>query len=168
MPDLIPETPSFIKIDEIEATIEKYEKEVLGLDKYERMDEPSYLRMHIDELRKKSPEELAEATIQLSRFSMNIQRRINRERSWLKWAKLKLDEFAAHDLPNVSTSYGWGGSLLLAKNASQQCKQLNGFIREIEMKIERLYDLPKHIDVIASAIKDYRFVNMRREKEYNA
>jgi hypothetical protein len=153
------------KVKEIEQSLEEFEKQVAGLPEWKETNAPNYLSMPLEQLRKKTPEELSEAAYELNVYALNIQRLLNRLHAWNKWGKSKLDEIATEYIDKVSTSYGWQERLMMIKNHPKECKQLNRFIRGVEMKIQRLYGLPDHIRFITESIRDIRFTNMRREKD---
>lgn len=148
----------------IEEALNKYEEEQVGLPKLEQTAAPAYLSMPLDDLRKKTPEELSEATIEIARYSLFIERSINRQKAWERWAKLKSDEYTAHYLGDVPDRYGFNERVLIARNNPEPCKILNKFIREIEMKLSRLYNVPKHISIIADAINNLKYIALKREK----
>jgi hypothetical protein len=150
---------------EIEKALDEYEKQV-GLPALQPMEAPSYLTMPLEELRKKSPEELAEASFEINRYAWYIQRVINKNRSWERWAKSKLAEIAASLLPSIAGNYGYNEREAISKNTHPLCRQLNAFARKVGMELDRLYYVPNDIRVIADSIRDIRFSQMRREKDY--
>lgn len=157
------------KIDEsyrktIDEALDKFEYEIAGLHRLDTMKAPEYLYMSIDVLRKKSPEELAEAFILINQYSLYIQRIINRNKAWERWAKSKLEEVACFYLPEVDMRFGSYERMQIAKNSPQICKRLNSFIRNVSMQSERLHDVPNNIKLIADSIRELKFIAMRKEK----
>lgn len=152
------------KVKELEETLDKYETEKAGLPNRKQLQAPKYLYMSIDELRKKTPDELAEAAYELSLYSFELDRLINAEKARERWAKAKLDEFTALYLEDVGSGYGWNERILIAKHKPEACQLLNSFIRDVEMKLSRLYGIPKHIEIISKCIDNLRFIAFKREK----
>ena len=140
----------------VDESIAKYLEDIAGLHKISAVKEPEALHIALDVLRKKTNEELAEMSLELVRYSMYIQRLINRETAWLRWAESKRDEFAAHALTTIEDGYGWNERMLMAQNSPQSCSILNRMLREIQMKIASLSYLPNEIKKIGECIKDIR------------
>lgn len=151
--------------EEIEKALEAFEAQ-LGLPKPQEMSAPRYLTMSVVELRAKSPEELSEAVFEINQYSLYIQRIINRNRGWERWAKSKLNEVAASYLPKVSGHYGFNERELICKNTPSLCKHLNAFLRKVGMELDRLYDLPNQLKNMADTIRELKFIALRREKNY--
>lgn len=164
MPSTIPETPEFIKQKEVDDALDLFEEQQCGLSKHEVMKEPPYLRMNLEVLKKKDPDELSEASYLLAQYSLNIQRSINRLKSWKFWSANKMDELVGGELEKVGNGFGWGERTLIVKSKSEICKKLNGFIRELDMKLNRLSELPNNIKIISDSIKDLKFAALKREK----
>lgn len=152
------------KVKELEEILDKYEKDKAGLPNRKQLQAPKYLYMAIDELRKKTPDELAEAAYELSLYSFELDRLINAEKAKERWAKARLDEFTADYLEDVPSGYGWNERMLIARHKPEPCKLLNQFIRDVEMKLSRLYGIPKHIEIISKCIDNLRFIAFKREK----
>lgn len=152
------------RVKEIEDTLDKFEAEKAGLPNRKQLEAPKYLFMPIAELRKKTPDELAEAAYELSLYSLELDRLINAEEAKKRWAKAKSDEFTAENLEKVGSGYGWNERILIARHNSEPCKILNNFIRDTEMKLSRLYNIPKHIEIISKCIDSLRFIAFKREK----
>lgn len=151
-------------LKKIDEALDQYEKEHIGLPERQQYNAPEVLYMNIADLRKKTPEYLAESSLELARYTLEVERKINKEKAWERWAKLKSDEYTAKFLEDVPQGYGWNERILIARNKPDVCKRLNGFIREIEMKLSRLYNVPKHIEVISKCIDNLRFIALKREK----
>ena len=142
---------------QIEETIAKFEKEEAGLPDMGESSLPKYASMSVSELSKKTPEELAEASYAIAQYAFYIQRLLNKYRSWQRWAYSKLEEVSSSYLPEIDLNYGWNACMQMAKNDPDPCKKLNKFIRETNMKIDRLREVPRHLEMISSSIKDIRF-----------
>ncbi len=153
-------------IKEIEAALEEYEKQ-LGFDASLNIKPPEYLYMPLEQLRKKDPESLTEAELEIARYGLQIQRVINRHKSWVNWGYSKLNELAAYNLPKVQGTYGYSQQELLAKNSGEAAKTLNKFIREAKLRLDRLTDTPKGIEDIANAIRGMKFVALKREGQHD-
>jgi hypothetical protein len=168
MPDEPKKESSFLDeqyIKEIEDILDNYESK-LGLPAQQKMNAPAYLTMSLAELRKKSPDELAEAVFEINQYSLFIQREINKNRAWLAWSKSKLNELAAGYLPEVGGHYGFNERELIAKNSPPMCKRLNAFTRKINMELERMYGVPDQIRAMADSINDMKYAAIRREKNF--
>ncbi len=152
-------------IEDINNGLDEYDNQMAGLPKWSKIDAPSYLTMDLDQLRKKSPDELSEALIQLGQYALNVQRLINRNRSWERWGKAKLDQLTAHYLPEVGSNFGFNERILLARNNPEYCKRINAFLVKVQMRLDDLDQLPYHIKLISDSIKDLKFLAIRREKE---
>lgn len=158
MNTLIPE-------DEINSILEKFEEDC-GLPKWKQIQTPIWLEMNLEDIRRKTPEELSEAILEINRYALSIDRMINKLYAWKKWAISKLNDYAAQNLDKVSPTAGWGGQMLLARTAPEECKKINSFLRGLDMKIERLHKTPEGIRLIGDAIRDIKFSKIRQEKEY--
>jgi len=148
----------------LELELDKYEEEQLGLPVLKDHQKPKYLYMSIEELRKVPHQELAEASFELNRYSFYIERVIGKNKAWEKWAKAKLDELMVENLEKVPNRYGYNERPMIAKHGSDACKKLNSFIRELEMKLARLYNVPKHVNIISDSINNIRYSMMHRDK----
>jgi len=155
------ETEIFTK--EIDAALDRFEGE-LGIPKNQKVEPPKYIYMTLNEIQKTSPQELSEASFLIGQYSMYIQRCINKNRAWERWAKLKIDELAAMNLPNIDRYYGSFERMQLAKNTSPLCKKVNSLWRTVSMRLERLYGIPDNLKVISDSIKEIRFMQLRKEK----
>jgi hypothetical protein len=150
---------------EIEKALVEFEKQA-GLPGLQPMEAPACLSMSLQELRKLSPEQLAEASFEIGQYAWYIQRLINKNKSWERWAKSRLGEIAASLLPQIGGHYGFNEREQISKNTHPLCRELNAFMRKIGMEIDRLYNVPNDIRVIGESIRDLRFSAMRREKDY--
>ena len=140
----------------IQQAIEKYEEEHVGLSKLINNKEPEYLHMSLEDLRNKTIEELAEASLLLHRYAFQIQRIVNKENAWLRWAESRKNDATGRSLYQVEGDFGWNERMLIAQTQPQECALLNQFIRELTMKIATLSYLPTEINRIADCIKDIR------------
>lgn len=125
---------------------------------------PACMSMPITELRRKTPEDLIEYALEIQRYSLYIQRLLNRERSWMKWCLSKRDELAASNLAELEIGHGWEERMVRAKNGTDACVAVNAFLRKVTMRSEALAGIPDELSKIASIINDMRFVAMKREK----
>jgi len=157
--------PEDVAYDQINEAIKQFEKQEAGLPDWSKSEAPKYLEMSIEQLRKKTPDELSEAVLELNRYAFNIQRLLNQKKGWERWAKSKLDELTAHNIQNISDSFGYNERPMIAKFGSENCRKLNKFLRKIEMQIIRLQELPFYIRCIAENIRDIKFLSLKREKE---
>lgn len=122
--------------------------------------------MKVSDLRKVGPHILAEFAFEITQYSLYIQRCVNREHSWLTWAKSKLDEYSANELANTDPQYGWNGRLLIAKNKPELCRVINTFISGVQMKIDRLQYIPKELDRMSEIIMRISFLAQKKESSY--
>lgn len=150
---------------EIEEALSKYENEI-GLSPNYKVEEPKCLSLSLEEIRKKTPEQLSEFIYEINKYSIYIQRILNNNKAWERWCKSKLDELTAHYIPEVNGQYGFNERILMARHNPTICKKLNQFMREIGMKIDRLYTIPNDLKVMSDSIKDLKFSMIRREKDY--
>lgn len=150
--------------EQIDKVLDQFETEKASLPEWKVYMRPSILDMHIDEIRKKTPQELAEASFEIRRYVLNIKRLQNRLSAWKQWGNAKLEEIAASNLINISPEYGWNGRMLLARNSGENCKLMNQFIRKISMELESLNHIPENIEMIAKSVESMRFVNYKKEQ----
>jgi len=148
----------------VEEYIKKYEEKNLGFPNLDQFKLPEHLVRPISELRKKSIEELTESIICLHQYSLFIQKSLNEEKAWKTWALSKIDEVAGEQIQQIGNGYGWSERMLIAKTQHPLCKELNKFLREINMKIDRMYGVPNEIDKIADSINNLRFEKIRQLK----
>jgi hypothetical protein len=148
----------------LQTIIDKYHEEQTGLPALQPTKAPAVLTLPIHEIRRKTPDELIEFNLELVRYAMYIERVLNREKSWERWAKLKLDEYTGHYLQDLSPNYGFNERMLIAKTQPTPCKMINNFIKELQIKITNLQNIPEHIKAMADCIRDIKFMNIRREK----
>ena len=76
-------------------------------------------------------------------------------------------EFTAHYLPEVDKGYGFNQQELIAKTKPEVCQNLNQFLREVRLKLDRLWDLPSQVKIMADCIKDIKWSNYNKEKNNN-
>ncbi len=151
------------KIDEINIFLDNYEKEN-GLPKLTDLKPPKVLEMSIEELKRKTPEELIEYGWMINQYSLYIQRVINKNRAMERWAKCKLEELTAYYIPQIEGSFGWNERTLMARTTPEACRKLNKFLRITSMTVDRLYNIPDNIKVMAETVKELRFLAFKREK----
>jgi hypothetical protein len=155
-----------LNVQQIDELMEKYETSVVGLPLVGKMEAPKYLSMSLEDLKKRTADELSEAYFSLNQYALYVQRLINKSKSWERWIFLKKDEIAAHYIPELPTYLGFNERELIAKNNPQICKKLNSFLRQVRLELDRLYDIPQNIRFMAEAIKDMKFLALRREKSF--
>lgn len=151
------------KIDEINSVLDEFEKSS-GLPALESMKPPTVLNTNIEDLKKKTAEELIEYGWLINQYSLYIQRLINKNKAMERWAKCKLDELTAYYIPQIEGSFGWNERTLMARTTPEACRKLNKFLRIISMRIDRLYEVPANIKVMADTVKELRFLAFKREK----
>ena len=149
---------------ELKDAFEKYEKRY-SLPQLQFDEAPEYITMPLEQLRKKTPDELSEAVVILNRYALYIQKMSNEETSWEIWAQSMLDDAVGNLLPNISKEYGYNERPMIARTSHPVCKKLTQFLREVRMKKTRLSYIPAEIHKIADNIKDMKFIALRREKE---
>lgn len=152
------------EVARVEVAMQAYEQQKAGLPPLCDMKAPEYLTMKVEDIRKKSPEDLSEAMFQLSQYGFYVQRIINMNRGWERWAKAKIDEAAAATLENLSPNLGYNERELIARHNSPVCKRINQFLRQVRLESDRLYDVPKHISDMVNTIRDIKFAIIRRDK----
>jgi len=160
------ENPQFV--EEGEAIMDRFEQEIAGLSKWGRKDIPEYLDMPIEQLRKKTPDELSEAVFLLNQYALNIQRLINRNKAWERCLRSRLDELEAWHLEKVPDRYGYNERPKMARFKPEQCQKLNKFLRRIQMQSDVLYDIPNQVRSVAESIRELKFIALRREKGNHA
>lgn len=153
-------------LQEIEDGLKEYETQNAGLPINKEQQAPKCLFMPIEELRKMNPDELADASFVISQYAMYIQRMLNQSRSWEKWLKMKIDEVASDYITQVDKSYGSYERMQIAKHSPALCKKLNSVLRTVIARTERLYSIPENIRFISESIKDIKFSQLRKIKEY--
>lgn len=152
--------PEKQKIDEI---LDRFEQERLDLNIWTAQKRPQIMDMSLDDIRRKSPLDLAEASLEIRRYNFNIQRLNNRIAAWIKWCNLKLDELASEYIKDVPDNYGWTNKWQMARNNPEVCKKINTLLRQLTMEYESLRDMSKHIESIASSVDSIRYTNSRRD-----
>lgn len=149
--------------EEIEEALVEFEKQC-GMPPLTKVEAPAYITMNLEDLRRKTPEELAEAQFLLAQYGLYVQRELNRQKAWERWGKAKSDELAAHFIPNIGQGFGYNERELMARNNHELCKTLNAFLRKVRMQIDIMYDVPNHIKFISDSIREIRFSALKREK----
>jgi len=150
--------------EEINKSLDEYEKQLKLPQFSSEIEAPKYLTMNLEDLRKKSPEELAEASYLLAQYGFFIARSINRLRVWKRWGEGKLDAATAFNFEKIPNT-GWSERVLIARNGSDYCKRLNDFLFHVGSRLDRLYNIPEFIKQINDSLRDIRFIALRREKE---
>lgn len=151
------------RVEEINNFLDSFEQQH-GFAPLKNAEKPKCLFASIEDLRKKTPDELLEYTYQINEYSFYIQRIINKNKALQRWAKVKLDEMTAHYLPDVGNNYGFNERVIIARNSPDICKKLNVFLCKIEMELDRLYSCPDNIRVMSDTIKEFKFAALKREK----
>jgi hypothetical protein len=152
-------------VEEIDAFLTSFEK-TMGLTPKQNVQAPKALSMHLDDIRKRSPDELTQLTYEISQYSLYLRQVINRKKALEKWAKAKLDELAAHYVKDVAPHHGFGERILVAKHNPAICKKLNQFIRKVTLELDTLYAIPDQMQVLSDSIKEMKFIAFRKEKQH--
>lgn len=147
----------------IEELLEEYQKQI-RMPQMAKIEPPDCITISLDDLRKKTMEELDEYVFALAQYSFYIQRVINKQNAWRKYLYMKLDEAASDYLPEIDSRHWGQEKMLIAKNRPEICKKLQAFLRQISMELELLNDVPNQIKFISDSIRDIRFSILRREK----
>jgi hypothetical protein len=158
------EDPKFVA--EVESLMDKFEQEMIGLSKWGRKDVPPYLDMPIEQLRKKTSDELGEAVYLLNQYSLNIQRLINRNKAWERCLNSQLNELEARYLSDVPQGYGFNERPKIARYNPEICQRLNKFLRKVQVQADMLYDIPRQVKAVADSIRDMRFIALNRERNH--
>jgi len=157
-----------MKIDEskllVEQALEEFELQI-GAMFAETIPEPVCLYMSLEQLRKKSPDELAEYTLELHRYGLYLHRIINKLKAWDRWGTSVLKEAMALEIPKLQ-GYSWSERETLLNNSSEACRNINKFLREVRLKVDRLTGVPEHIKMIAESMRDMKFLALNREKQW--
>jgi len=147
---------------EILEKIEKYEADVCGLKQFHKEDAPEYLTMSLADLRRKSPEELAEAYFALTRYATFLQRLLNKEKAWARFGESLKKKCIARYLGDIQEDVGWGGKMSIASEIGA-CAVINDWLREVYMKIDSLEYMPGEIHKVAQCIRDLKFEKRKFE-----
>ncbi len=154
-------------VAKVESVLDAFESEEASFPSFRKVEYPECLGLSIDELRKRSPEELACYAYEIGQYCLYLQRLMNRNRALEKWAKAKLDELTARYLLDIGQGFGFNERMLMARHNPPACQRLNTFLRKKTMELERLSYIPDQIRIIADSIRDLRFIALKREKEYS-
>lgn len=163
----IEEEFTFKQIAEINDTLDSYEKEMIGVAKWTKSEIPEYLMMNIEQLRKKTPDELAEAGFLIAQYCMSVGRLIGRNYAFLRWTKLKIDEVTAQNIQETDSSLSWKQRELVAGYTSNISRKLNAFALKINMRLESIRPILDNCKAMGDSIRDLRFAALQRNKEYD-
>lgn len=147
----------------IDKELDRFEEERLKLAPWTVRDRPRILDMPIDQISKKTAQELAEASYEIRQYNLNLQRLSNRLYAWIKWCNLKLDELASYYVTEVPDNYGWNIKWNMARHNPEICQKINESLRKLTMEFETMRDIGKHIESLAGSIDSIRFTNYKRE-----
>ena len=151
-------------IDQINKALDKFEQERCYLPPINNDKYPDCLSISLEELRKKTPEELNEFIFVISRYSLNLQRIINKNKAISRWIKSKLEEAMVTYIEETDPSLGYYNRAIIAKTKPEICQKLNSLGRRIEMETERLFNVPEHLKMMSDAINNIKFTSIRAEK----
>jgi|GEM_PF-6244258 len=158
---------SMTEIDKIITDYEEQNKISFNLTQPSD-DELKYLNLSLEEIGHMSLETISGAIYILNRYALYIQRIINSNRAYDRWATAKIDETAASYIPEIQgMNVGWSERMLICKNTPPLCKKLNKFLRIIRMKNDRIQDLPSAIHRIADSFRDIKYSKIARQKNEN-
>ncbi len=153
---------------EIEAKVKQYEKDTLAFVDPDNIAS-HYMSLKVDEIARKSVEEIVVIYSSIKQYSIFLQREINKERAWLRWFESKADEYAAKFVAelqeNHGNKYGWNERGLIARNQPELMQTINNHMRIIRMKIDRLYGMPDLLQKYADSINDMKFAKIHKERQ---
>jgi hypothetical protein len=156
-----------IDITEIDKVIDEYEEKNkinLLIDSPDNV-ELKYLNMSLDDLSKLTLENITNAIYILNRYALYVQRILNKNKAYERWALAKIEESASLHIEELKDmNLGWNERMLIAKNKPPMCQKLNKFLRIIRIKNDRMYDVPQSIYRIADSLRDIKFAKMQKEK----
>jgi len=148
----------------VTKAIEDFESSLVRLPPLAFGDTPECLTLTIDQLRKKTPEQLLEYSFSVAQYSLYVQRCINREQGWLTWLISKLDEAASNEIDKIGNEFGWNERMLMAKHRPVICQVIQRAIRKTQIRLDQIKYLPKEIGRIADLMRDLYFMALRKDK----
>lgn len=152
-------------ISKIQQEIDRYLKEQLKVPNFSNID-VSVFGLTSQELSRMTSEDINDKLLVGNNYILFLQQEINQHKAWERWAVSKLDEVASHFIEKISTSYGFNERVLIAKNNPEICKRLNSIIRHHRMKYDSLYGLCDSLNKILDIIRDYKYLNGKKDKAH--
>jgi len=151
-------------IDKIDSILDKFETEKVGLPKLSKIEAPEYLYMDLKTLNSKNVEQLNNAMFTLNQYGLYLKRVINKNKAWRRWCLSKINEIASHNIPKLDKNLGYNERELIAKHEPEICKRIHKYLREINMELDRLEDLPTFIKSLSDSIREIKFYKIQKEK----
>jgi hypothetical protein len=152
----------------ITDSLERYEKNIYDLEKVQSVKQPDILKEKVSDIARRTSEDISIQMIELAKYALDMRRILNKEKAWRKWAFSKRDEMVAHELSNNEYNLGYSQQQLVATYSSKPLLALNKFIRELDMKIQRLDGTIDDVNRFADTINNLRFTKIQKEKARNA
>lgn len=148
--------------------LEKYEQDILGLAKPEKISCDKYISISFDSIKSMDVDDIQSAIFDLTKYIMYINRILNKEKAWKRLVESKIEEIIASRLPNVMEDVGWNGKMLIAKYNNEETRPYLKILKEINLKIDSLSSLPYDIQRVSDTYKDIMFEKIRKLKIQNA
>jgi len=145
------------QLDEVEQLLSDYQKS-LGLSQgIQELDAGKYLNLKIEQLRKMSPEECAEASFALAQQALHVQQETNKHMQRVNWAKTNINLLVIPHIDNYGGKYTPFESrkLLAIKDNEYTLKLFNLMIRA-QQAVDTLAYVPSKIKFISDMLSEYK------------
>ena len=145
------------QLDEVEQLLSDYQKSLGLLQGIQELDAGKYLNLKIEQLRKMSPEECAEASFALAQQALHVQQETNKHMQRVNWAKTNINLLVIPHIDNYGGKYTPFESrkLLAIKDNEYTLKLFNLMIRA-QQAVDTLAYVPSKIKFISDMLSEYK------------
>ena len=145
------------RLEDVEKLLWEYQKS-LGLNQgIQGTDLGKYLNLKIEQLRKMSPEECAEASFALAQQALHVQQETNKHNQRINWAKTNINMMVTPHIDNYGGKYtSFESRKLLAIKDNEYTLKLFNLMVKAQQAVDMLAYVPSKIKFVADMLSEYK------------
>tara|TARA_R100000008_G_C3519823_1_gene133352 strand:+ start:144 stop:647 length:504 start_codon:yes stop_codon:yes gene_type:complete len=145
------------RVEEVESLISEYQAS-LGLPtSFTNSDLGQYLNLRIEQIRKMSPEQCAEASFALAQQALYVQQEINKHNQRINWAKTNINVIVTGTIDQYGGKFTpFESRKVLAIKDNDYASKLQELVVKAQQMVDTLAYIPAKIKFVADMLSEYK------------
>ena len=145
------------RIQEVESLLLQYQKSLGIAPPLHTSDIGKYLNMTIEQIRKMSPEECAEASFAIAQQALYVQQETNKHNQRINWAKTNINMMVTQHIDQYGSKYTpFESRKILAIKDNEYTSKLYELATRAQQVVDMLAYVPSKIKFIADMLSEYK------------
>ena len=145
------------RITEVEALLLEYQRSLGLVPSIHNADIGKYLNMSVEQIRKMSPEQCAEASFALAQQALYVQQEINKHNQRINWAKTNINVIVTGTIDQYGGKFTpFESRKVLAIKDNDYASKLQELVVKAQQMVDTLAYIPAKIKFVADMLSEYK------------